>query len=425
MQINLQTYTDSLNLNKKKKEMDPLSIDKRPVRDESLSYKQYHSHTPYIANFENGAEIRIPINQQDVYTQPGASVLHIEGKLVGEDNKKAKKAKLVNNAGAFLFDEIRYEVQGHDITRVKNLGVTSTMKNTVSLRDSHRKAAENAGWVCGNSEIYLDENGNFSLHVPLSMLMGFAEDFKKVVVKVRQELVLIRAGNDDVNAIVATDADHKSKLTLTKISWDMPYLRTSLKSGLALEKLRESSKRLFMNFRTWETHEYSGLPQTDTLEWSVKTLAQADKPRFVLLAFQTGRKNKATKDMAKFDACKLKNVKAFLNSEEYPYEDLKGDTSKMYRMFIEFQKAYYNISENDPAYTYADFRDNFPIYVIDCSRQNESVKSGVIDLKLKFEMGENIKADTTAYCVLIYDSVLEYVPITGNVRRINFVDAND
>lgn len=68
--------------------------------------------------------------------------------------------------------------------RVRNLGVTSTIKHTLSLRNSSRKAVENAGSVFGNDDIYMDENGKLTLHIPLKMFMGFAEDFKRVMTRV-------------------------------------------------------------------------------------------------------------------------------------------------------------------------------------------------------------------------------------------------
>lgn len=57
---------------------------------------------------------------------------------------------------AFLFSEIRYKLNRIEITRVKNLGVISFIKNILSLRDSHRKAVKNVSWVFGNDNIFLE-----------------------------------------------------------------------------------------------------------------------------------------------------------------------------------------------------------------------------------------------------------------------------
>ncbi|KYN22674.1 hypothetical protein ALC57_04920 [Trachymyrmex cornetzi] len=59
-----------------------------------------------------------------------------------------------------------------------------------------------------------------------------------------------------------------------------------------------------------------------------------------------------------------------------------------------------------------------PFVIIDCSRQNESVKSGTVDVRLDFECKENVPANTTAYCLIIHDRVVQYNPLTNVVRKI-------
>ncbi|KYN12370.1 hypothetical protein ALC57_15485, partial [Trachymyrmex cornetzi] len=56
--------------------------------------------------------------------------------------------------------------------------------------------------------------------------------------------------------------------------------------------------------------------------------------------------------------------------------------------------------------------------VIDCSRQNESVKSATVDIRIEFECMENIPLNTTAYCLIIHDRVIEYNPLTNVIRKI-------
>jgi len=52
--------------------------------------------------------------------------------------------------------------------------------------------ALNAGW---NSRSDTEE-GYFNFCMPLSMLLGFCEDYKRLIVNARHELILIRARND-------------------------------------------------------------------------------------------------------------------------------------------------------------------------------------------------------------------------------------
>jgi len=47
-----------------------------------------------------------------------------------------------------------------------------------------------------------------------------------------------------------------------------------------------------------------------------------------MFALQTSRKNIMTRDVSVFDYCNLINVKLYLNSEFYPYDDLNVDFGK-------------------------------------------------------------------------------------------------
>ena len=54
-----------------------------------------------------------------------------------------------------------------------------------------------------------------------------------------------------------------------------------------------------------------------------------------------------------------------------------------------------------------------------CSRQIESIKNGTVDVRIEFEFKENVPANTTAYCLILHDRVVEYNPLTNVVRKIN------
>jgi len=64
------------------------------------------------------------------------------------------------------------------------------------------------------------------------------------------------------------------------------------------------------------------------------------------------------------------------------------------------------------------FSTNEPIVVIDCARQNESIKSATVDVRIEFDCKENIPANTTAYCLILHDRVVEYCSLSNVVRKI-------
>jgi len=110
----------------------------------------------------------------------------------------------VNNAICHLFEEIRYELNAIEIDKCKNVGLTTVMKNWLSLNPSQRLLAENAGWIdIEEQNRIIDANGYFDITIPLSFILGFAEDYRKVLVNTKHELILIRSSND-LNAILQT-----------------------------------------------------------------------------------------------------------------------------------------------------------------------------------------------------------------------------
>ena len=128
-------------------------------------------------------------------------------------------------------------------------------------------------------------------------------------------------------------------------------------------------------------------------------------------------------DSSKFDHCKLTNVKLYLNSESYPYDDMNLDFERnrwsiLYDTYARFCKKYYGYEYLEPSLTVSLFFRHGPFVVIDCSRQNESVKSATVDVRIEFECKENVPDNTTAYCLIIHDRVIEYSPLTNIVRRL-------
>ena len=85
-----------------------------------------------------------------------------------------------------LFEEIRYEINGVEIDRCKNVDLTSTLKGYVSFSPNQSRFLENAGWtdVAETGKI-TDDNGNFDVSIPLCMIFGFAKDYNKIVVNVK------------------------------------------------------------------------------------------------------------------------------------------------------------------------------------------------------------------------------------------------
>nr|XP_012234650.1 PREDICTED: uncharacterized protein LOC105679297 [Linepithema humile] len=354
--------------------MDILDIADEPVFDERIVKYEMHTYNPYAnTTLGHSDEIRIPIQQQDLYTLPCESFLYVEGKLVTSADKNRDNVCIMgNNCVAFMFDEMRYELDGVEIDRNRNVGITSTIKNYVSLMTEKSKTLKYASWNPDGNPLL---DGNFNFCVPLNTLLGFCEDYKRIVINARHELVLIRSRNDN-NSLVGRVGTNPT-----------------------IELLKNTTKH----------------------SWAVKAATQLEKPRYVIFALQTGRKNVLSENATQFDACKLTNVRLHLNSDFYPYDDMNLDFDRnryaiLYNMYARFRKAYYG--QDDTYLDIDEFSKTGPFVVIDCSRQNDSVKSATVDVRIEFDCKENIPANTTAYCLIIHDRMVEYNPLNNIVRRL-------
>ena len=79
-----------------------------------------------------------------------------------------------------MFDEIRYELDGLEIDRSRNVGITSTIKNFISLITSKSITLENEGWDTTANILRIPQSEDFNFCVPLNTLLGFCEDYKRL-----------------------------------------------------------------------------------------------------------------------------------------------------------------------------------------------------------------------------------------------------
>ncbi|KAJ8917889.1 hypothetical protein NQ315_002581 [Exocentrus adspersus] len=186
--------------------------------------------------------------------------------------------------------------------------------------------------------------------------------------------------------IVTTNVHEKAYVELYKVMWRMPHVQVASIEKLRFLKYIENGRDLEIAFISWELHEYPVLQQTTRHTWNVKATNQLEKPRFVVLALQTDRKGINTKNFSHFDHSDLRSVKLYLNSDTYPYDNLIFD---------------------------------FVTNHTNCSRQNESLKSGSVDIRLEFETHKNVPENTTAFCLILHDRLVHYNALS-NTKRISY-----
>lgn len=293
--------------------------------DDKITSIQEHAYNPYTTSYNHNDEIRIVIQNQDLYVLPHRSYIYIEGRVTvnapaGADADASVAPNFVNNAAAFLFNEIRYELNGFPIDICKNVGITSTIKGYISFCPKDMARMETASW--NKSSDTPASAGYINFCIPLKSIFGFAEDYRNIIMNAKHELILLRS-NSDVNALVG--ANNISSITINKIQWRIPHVTVGDAEKLKLMEIIKKKQPVQLNYRTWELFEYPVLPTTNKHIWSVKASSQLNTPRFIVIAFQTARKNAITAIKSGFDHCNLTDLKVYLNSETYSYENLNID----------------------------------------------------------------------------------------------------
>lgn len=393
-----------------------LAVASKASFDENITEYEYRTHAPFTSStFNTNDEVRIAIQQQEDLTYPCESFLFVKGNLTTKSKTPDKTVHLISNFAAHAFEEIRYEIGGVVVDRTRNVGITSTLLYLLSVPQSHEKRLLNAGWA-GYDVSSNSEDGAFEVCIPLRLLMGYFMDYQRVVVNQKQELILLLASNR-VNMLYNTTEGYECTVTISDISWRVPHVKLSESAKLPLLRLLDQDSPIEMPFRSWELHEYPTLPVTERQSWTIKTSSQLEKPRYVILAFQTNRKNKINANAGTFDGCSLKELRLYLNSQYFPYDNFKGHIALFYEHYIKLHSSFMGRS-GDPILLLPKYRTN-PIYVIDCSRQNDGLKVGPVDVRLEFESASPFTAGTTAYCLIIHDSLVEYAPLTGVVSRVH------
>jgi len=105
--------------------------------DESISKKEFHTYSSYNQKFKPNDEIRITIQNQNLYVLPHESCPNFQGSI----RKDYPNWPTTDNVTTFFFkycmayylDEIKYEINGCEIDRTRFVGMTTTLKNYISL----------------------------------------------------------------------------------------------------------------------------------------------------------------------------------------------------------------------------------------------------------------------------------------------------
>ena len=93
---------------------DILNFTDTQIIDESIEEYEHHEYEPFTGtSLNNGGDIRISIESQDIFTHPSERYLIFEGRLTKADGiayVNADEVALTNNAIMHLFSRIEYHL---------------------------------------------------------------------------------------------------------------------------------------------------------------------------------------------------------------------------------------------------------------------------------------------------------------------------
>ena len=386
-----------------------------------------------------GADIRLTIETQDIFTHPSESFLIIEGILLKTDNNNYANddpISLTNNGIMHLFKRIRYDLSGQEIESLLHPGQATRMLGLLKYPDDFSKfkglnqlwykdttntavLADNVGFKIRHDYIVTKSQprGSFSFRIPLKHIFGFCEDYDKVVYGLKHNLTLTR--NDDNEAIyrgannAAGNPLVAGKIVLSKISWFMPHVTPADKDKMELYKIIER-KKIPVGYRMIQCDSAS-IPQATSFSWRLSVKSSPEVPRFIIVAFQTAKSNNQEANTSIYDYVNVSNIYVMLNSMRYPATDynisfLAHKFSRVYGDAAEFRSKFFNMDElvSSPNITPPDYKTLYPLFLFDVSKQSEKLKYSTTDIQIKMHFSANVAANTQAYAVIISDRLINF-----------------
>jgi hypothetical protein len=446
---------------------DILDLLEEPKFDNSLESYQYVTYEPSSQNNLNNRStpIAIDINADDKYSHPSASYLYIKGQLLRADNQQVFAADseitLVNNAIMYLFSNITYEVGGKTMESINCPGQATSLIGYLSYPEdfnsgeglmlcwskdtsehassikyaqmpdgANRRPTENPQFNQGfttRRNILMDSNprGSFSFIIPFNHMFGFS-DYNKVLYNVKQTLKMTRC-SDDRLAIHKAAGVQNGIIQLSELSWRIPEVEVEPKTLSEVTKYIVDKKSFPIHFsgRYCESLEvHAGSRQ---LSWRVSVTSGIEKPRWIFIGFQTDRNMTQEQNPSVFDNVNLETCYVTLNSKQYPMNEVKSnfainDYSRLYEMMSSFKREHYGFNNliGGTQINMFDFKKLFPILVLDVRKQKDKLKSGVVDMQLKFFFSEAVPANTIAYAVILSDRLFKLQSDGGNLKVISY-----
>ena len=417
---------------------DILRITDPIVTDESIVEYEHLEYNPIAGtNLNDGGDITITIELQDVFSHPSESFLLIEGQLTKDvvantPYDDADVITLINNGMMYLFKRIRYDLAEKEIETIQHPEQATTMLGLLKYPDDFSKSIgfnqlwykdtspdaalidANVGFTARHTYVINSPNpkGTFSFRIPLKHIFGFCEDYNKIIYGMKQTLTL--TCDNDNNVIFRRAGVDVGKVKLNKISWYMPKVIPADKEKMEIFKIIEKKEKLPVAYRMIQCAT-AQITQTPSFNWRLSAKSSPEVPRFIVVGFQTGKNNNQEANPAVFDHVGVRSIHCTLNSVRYPKADYKisfprFQFSRAYGHAALFRTKFFNMNEmiSNPNFTPAEYKGLYPLFVFDVSKQSERLQYSTTDIQINIDFDPNPPANTIGYTVLLSDPLAHF-----------------
>ena len=189
----------------------------------------------------------------------------------------------------------------------------------------------------------------------------------------KHNLTRVRKTDDD--AIFRLAAAGAGKVSLDKISCFMPHVISADAEKFAIYKSIESKVKLPVAYRTRQCDMLS-VPESTSFTWRLSVKTAPEKPRFIIVAFETAKDGDQIKNPSTFDHVNLKNAHVTLTSDRYLAVDYnlsfpKEKFSKVYGDAALFGVKFFGTDEliTQTNITPSDYKTLYPLFTFDVSKQ--------------------------------------------------------
>ncbi|XP_065658052.1 uncharacterized protein LOC136082569 [Hydra vulgaris] len=305
-----------------------------PMKDVGIERCQYYAYNPII----------------------------VEGTLLKNDGTAYTNTdviSLITDGIMYLFDRISYKLSSTDVETIDNPGVATTMLGLLKYSNK------------GLNQLWYKDTASTAL---LTDNIGFA----------------IR-GSDN-NAILRANNVVAGKVVLDKVALYIPQLDPSFEQESKLLSMISSKVTIQSAYRERRLNSMA-VPQTTSFNLQLSPKASSERPRYVIVGFQTNKLLDQTTNPSLFDHCDLQNMQVVVSNKNYP-------------------ELNYNLS-------FPNMKDLFPIMVFDVSNQRERLDSSIVNISTNATFNTAVPANTMAYALVISDKLLNFQSDGNRLTQIH------